>query len=139
MIIVQKRYQKLIEIFKLRYNIKKRFECIIIIKKHKMLSCFSKKKEAPQVNNNTKFKKPCYCFKSAASGKVLDMSQADEQLVIWDRNGNDNQMFSIKQKGPDFYIKCKKNKLYLTVDGPQNGARVYGTSKNMGENQRFRI
>ncbi len=67
------------------------------------------------------------------------MSQANEQLVIWDHHGGDTQMFTIKQKGPDFYIKCKKSKLYLTVDGPQNGARVYGTSKNMGENQRFRI
>jgi len=27
----------------------------------------------------------------------------------------------------------------LTVEGPFTGARVYGTSKDMGESQRFRL
>lgn len=60
-------------------------------------------------------------------------------MVIWDENKGDNQRFTIKQKGPDYFFKCKKGTLYLTVDGPHNGAQVYGTSKNMGENQRFRL
>ena len=54
-------------------------------------------------------------------------------------NGEDNQKFAIKQKGPDFFLKCKKDQMYLTVDGPMNGARIYATKKDMGENQRFRL
>lgn len=51
----------------------------------------------------------------------------------------DFQLFSIQQKGPDCFLKCKKSRHYLTVEGPFTGARVYGTSKNMGQNQRFRL
>ena len=29
--------------------------------------------------------------------------------------------------------------MYLTVEGPMNGAKIYATKKDMGENQRFRL
>lgn len=93
------------------------------------------------IHGNARFKKPHYCIKSCDSGKVMCISPdlgSQNQVVIWDQNKQDNQRFTLKQKGPDYFLKCKKDKLYLTVDGPQNGARVYGTSKKIGERQRFR-
>ena len=104
-----------------------------------MFSCFGKTKKQ---NLNAKFKKPYYSFKSCKSGRVLDMSQQsskNSQAIIYDQNKGDSQKFIIHQKGPDFILKCRKNNLYLTVEGPQNGARVYGTTKHMGPNQRFRL
>lgn len=104
-----------------------------------MLSCFSRKKN---INVNGKFKKPYYMIKSVASGRVLEVNadpSKQNELVIWDVRNGDGQKFNVRQKGPDYLFKCKRNKLYLTVDGPHNGAKIYGTSKNLGENQRFRL
>lgn len=61
------------------------------------------------------------------------------QLVLESYTGQDNQIFTIVQKGPDYKIKCKKDKLFLTVDGPGDGERVYGSAKTLGDLQRFRI
>ena len=104
-----------------------------------MFGCFGKKKK---LNVNGKFKKPYYMIKSVNSDKMLQINQdssKQNELVVWEERNSDAQKFTIKQKGPDYLFKCKKSKLYLTVDGPHNGAKVYGTSKNMGENQRFRL
>lgn len=111
----------------------------LILINTQMFSCFGRRKPEP---NNAKFKKLHYSIKSHGTGKMLDVRESDGQdntLIIWDATNGDNQRFTIKQQGPDFYLKCLKNGLYLTVEGPQNGVRVYGTTKNMGENQRFRL
>lgn len=105
-----------------------------------MFGCCGAKKK--NIHVNSKFKKPHYCIKSCKSGKVIGISTepgSQNQIVIWDENKADNQRFIVKQKGPDYFFKCKKDKLYITVDGPQNGARVYATNKTMGERQRFRV
>ena len=43
------------------------------------------------------------------------------------------------QKGPDYYLKCKKDNLYLTVEGDEDGARVVAKEKTKAQNQRFRL
>ena len=94
-------------------------------------------------NANGKFRKPYYSVQSVhAEGKVLDVCQEGENpgsLIIWDGYGGENQAFTIKQKGPHFYFKSKKDKLYLTVEGPHDGAGVYAAPKSKSENQRFTI
>ena len=78
-------------------------------------------------NANGKFRQPQYSVQSVhAEGKVLDVCQEGENpgsfmWIMWDGYAGENQMFTIKQKGPDVYFTCKKDKLYLTVDGPQDG------------------
>jgi hypothetical protein len=86
-------------------------------------------------NGHSLFKKPHYCIKSCKSGRVMCIDpnpSAQNQVMIWDETKKDNQRFVIEQKGPDYILKCKKDKVYITVDGPQNGARVYGTNKLLG-------
>ena len=92
-----------------------------------MFSFFKRDKQ------ENKFKKPYYSFRSVNADRVLDICQEGENqgnLIIWDGYGGDNQKFTVKQKNQDFYIKCKKDGQYLTVEGPQNGARVFGAPKN---------
>ena len=105
---------------------------------HKILDKFKRSK-----NQNGKFQKPYYAIQSAkAEGKVLDVCQDGQHpgtLVIWEGHGGENQQFTIKQKGPDYYLKCKKSRQYLTVDGPQDGARIYAAPKTKAANQRFRL
>lgn len=43
------------------------------------------------------------------------------------------------QQGPDYFIKCKKDKKYLTVESAADGARVYTAAKSNQPNQKFRI
>ena len=45
----------------------------------------------------------------------------------------------MKQKGPNYYLKCKQNKQYLTVESAQNGAKFYLSPKTGQQNQQFRI
>lgn len=54
-------------------------------------------------------------------------------------NGGETQKFQIEQKGPDYFIRTKKGNQYFTVDGPQNASKVYLTTKDLDQNQRFRI
>ena len=71
-----------------------------------------------QKNENGKYKKPYYSFRNVKSDRVLDLCQEGEHqgsLVIWDGYAGDNQQFTIKQKGPNYFFKCKKNNQYLTV------------------------
>lgn len=69
---------------------------------------------------NGRFKKPYYAFRSVKAGRMMDVCQdGDKQhkgfLIIWDGYGSDNQLFTASQCGPDVYIKCRKDRKYLTV------------------------
>ena len=93
-------------------------------------------------NANGKYRKPYYSLNCVASGRVLDVAQDGDyqgQTIIWDGYGGENQQFTLKQKGPDHYLKCKKDNLYLTVSGPEDGAKIYAAPKNKSETQRFRL
>ena len=77
-----------------------------------MFSFFKRDKQ------ENKFTKPYYSFRSVLADRVLDICQDGENqgsLIIWEGYGGDNQQFTIKQKGDDFYIKCRKDRQYLTV------------------------
>ena len=70
-------------------------------------------------NENGKYRKPYYSLTSVKAERVLDVAQdGDNQgtTILWDGYGGENQMFTLKQKGPDYYLKCKKDTLYLTVE-----------------------
>jgi hypothetical protein len=96
-----------------------------------------------QKNDNGKYKKPYYSLVSVKAGKVLDIAQDGEhkgKSIIWDGYAGDNQSFTLAQEGPVYYIKCKQGGLYLTVEGPQNGASFYLSPKQKGnQNQQFKI
>ena len=89
-----------------------------------------------------KFKKPYYSFRSVKADRVLDLAQdGDNQgsLIIWDGHGGENQMFTLKKKGDGFRIRCKQSGRYLTVESAADGARVYGAAKSGQANQTFTI
>lgn len=94
-------------------------------------------------NANGKFKKPYYSIQSVhAEGKVLDVAQDGDHkgsLILWDGYGGQNQQFTIKQKGPFYYLKSKKDNRYLTVEGPHDGARIYASDKLKSDNQKFTL
>ena len=93
-------------------------------------------------NENGRYKKPYYSFRSVSGGRVLDVAQDGEHqgtTILWDGYGGENQSFTIKQKGPHYVLKCKKNKQFLTVDGSGNGAKIYTAPKSGEANQRFTI
>lgn len=93
-------------------------------------------------NENGKFSKPYYSFRNVKSGRVIDLCQEGEHqgtLIIWDGYGGENQQFTVKQKGPNYLLKCRKTKQFLTVEGPQNGARIFCSPKTGEANQFFRI
>lgn len=89
-----------------------------------------------------KYKKPYYSFRSVKAGKVIDLCQEGQNqgtLIIWDGYGGENQQFTLKQKDGEFYFKNRQTKQYLTVEGPHDGARIFASPKTRGQNQRFRI
>lgn len=93
-------------------------------------------------NENGKWKKPYYSFRSLKADKVIDLCQdGDNQgsLIIWDGYGGENQSFTLIQNGPDVFIKCKHDKQYLTVESEADGARIFTSPKSGQANQRFRI
>lgn len=102
-----------------------------------MFSFFNRTK-----NENGKYKKPYYSFRSVKADKVIDLCQEGEHqgsLIIWDGYAADNQSFTVAQCGPDVYIKCKKDGKYLTVESAADGARIYTAAKNKQPNQKFRL
>lgn len=48
-------------------------------------------------------------------------------------------MFTLKKKGDGYRLKCKKDKLYLTVESAEDGAKIYAAGKNGQANQTFKI
>ena len=71
-----------------------------------------------QKNENGKYTKSYYSITSRKAGKVIDVAQDGphkETLIIWDGYNGDNQAFTIIQNGPDYLIKCRQGKGYLTV------------------------
>lgn len=93
-------------------------------------------------NANGKYKKPYYSLRNVNANRVLDVAQDGPEAgstIIWEGYAGENQQFTFTQDGPDYYIKCRKNGQYLTVESNQNGARVYTAPKNNQPNQRFRV
>ena len=84
---------------------------------------------------NCRVRKPYHAFCSVKAGRVMDLCQDGDKsskgfLIIWDGYSSDNQSFTISPCGPDFYIKCRKNKQYLTVQSDEDGAKVFTAPKN---------
>jgi hypothetical protein len=74
--------------------------------------------EPKQKNQNGKYKRMFYSIRSVNSGRVLDVAQDGPHqgsTILWDGYGGDNQQFTVIQDGPVYYIKCKKNDMFLTV------------------------
>jgi hypothetical protein len=95
-----------------------------------------------QKNQNGKYKRMFYSLRSVNSGRVLDVAQDGPHkgnTILWDGYGGDNQQFTLIQDGPVYYIKCKKNDMFLTVEGPQNGAKFFLSAKSNNPNQQFRV
>lgn len=94
-----------------------------------------------QKNTNGKYKKPYYSIVSRKAGRVIDLAQDGPHvgsLIIWDGYNGDNQAFTVIQNGPDYLIKCRKNKGYLTVESAADGARIF-TAAQPGPQSRFRL
>lgn len=67
-----------------------------------------------------------------ANGRVFDICQSDSMdsskigtLIIWEGYGGPNQSFGIVQENGKYLFKCKQPNGYLTVQGPQDGARFF--------------
>lgn len=79
-------------------------------------------------NANGKYKKPYYSIVSKKAGKVIDVAQDGPHkgsLILWDGYNGDNQAFTIIQQGPDYLIKCRQTKGFLTVENASDGARIF--------------
>jgi len=101
-----------------------------------MFSFFNRTKNA-----NGKYTKQYYSIVSKSAGRVIDVAQDGPHqgtTIIWDGYNGENQNFTIVQQGPDYFIKCKKNKGYLTVESQADGARIR-TSPQPTAQSRFRI
>ena len=95
-----------------------------------------------QKNNNGKYTKMYYSFRSVHSGKVLDVAQDGPfkgTTIIWEGYGGANQTFTLVQENANWLIKCKQNNNYLTVESDANGAKLYLAPKSNDPKQRFRI
>lgn len=78
-----------------------------------MFNIFNKTKNA-----DGKYKRPYYSIRSVHANKVIDIAQDGPHqgsAIIWEGWAGDNQCFTIIQDGPDWYIRCKQENLYLTV------------------------
>ena len=93
-------------------------------------------------NANGKYRRPYYSIRSVHADKVLDIAQDGPNQgtsILWKGWGGDNQSFTLIQDGPDWYIRSKQGGLVLTVEGPNDGARLYLAPQNGQPNQKFRI
>ena len=102
-----------------------------------MINFFNKTKNA-----DGKYKRPYYSLRSVHADKVLDIAQDGPYIgtaILWKGWGGDNQCFTIIQDGPDWYIKSKQTGNFLTVEGPNDGAKVFLAPKSGQPNQKFRI
>lgn len=93
-------------------------------------------------NENGKYRKPYYSIRSVHADRVIDVAQDGPNAgttILWEGYAGENQQFTLSQEGPDWYIKCKKNGQYLTVESAANGARIYTAPKSNQPNQKFRI
>lgn len=94
-----------------------------------MFNIFNKTKD----QGGQKYTRPAYSLRNVHSEKVLDIKQDGENqgtAVIWKGWGGDNQVFSFIPQGDKYLIRSKKKsagnkELFLTVDGPADGAKVY--------------
>lgn len=102
-----------------------------------MFDFFNKTKNA-----DGKYRRPFYSLRSVNADRVLDIAQ-DGPLkgtaMIYDGWGGDNQSFTLIQNGPDWYIRCKQNGQFLTVQSAADGAKVFLAPNNGQPNQKFRI
>lgn len=113
------------------------FQYILIEKMSGFASLFTKTK-----NENGKFTKPYYSLRNVRADRVLDVAQDGPNAgstILWDGYAGENQQFTLVPEGDQFYIKCKKNGQFLTVENNSNGARVYTAPKSNQPNQKFRI
>lgn len=93
-------------------------------------------------NADGKYKKPYYSIRGVHANRVVDVAQDGPNvgsLILWEGYAGENQQFTFIQQGPDWYIKCKKNNQYLTVENATNGAKIYTAPKSNTPNQKFRI
>jgi hypothetical protein len=93
-------------------------------------------------NANGKYKRPYYSIRSVHADKVLDIAQDGPHKgtgILWKGWAGDNQCFTFIQEGPDWYIRCKQGGLFLTVDGPNDGAKIFLAPQSGQPNQKFRI
>lgn len=61
------------------------------------------------------------------------------ELIVWESNGNDNQKFTLEEKGEYHVIRCKANKRVLDVCKSELGADVCLYEHHGGDNQLWRI
>lgn len=95
-----------------------------------------------QQNTNHKFQRQFYSLRNVHADRVLDVAQDGPNVgttILWEGYGGDNQTFTVIQEGPDYYLRCKKNGQFLTVESAANGAKVFLSAKNGQANQKFRI
>lgn len=95
-----------------------------------------------QKNANGKFTRAYYSLRNLNSGRVLDIAQEGpyaKTAIQYDGYGGDNQSFGLVQQGPEYYIKCKQNNMFLTVESGQPGARIFLAPQSGQPNQRFKI
>jgi hypothetical protein len=95
-----------------------------------------------QKNADGKYKKPYYSIRGVHADKVIDVAQDGPNagsLILWEGYAGENQQFTLVQEGPDWYIKCKKNGQYLTVENGTNGCKITTAPKSNTPNQKFRI
>lgn len=93
-------------------------------------------------NVDGKFKRAYYSLRNVHADRVLDVANDGPHAgttIIWDGYAGDNQCFTLIQEGPDWYIKCKKNGQFLTVESAANGAKIFTSPKSGQPNQKFRI
>ena len=78
---------------------------------------------------------------SDKAGRVIDVAQDGPRkgsLIIWDGYNGDNQAFGVVQDGADYFLKCRQNKAFLTVENANDGARVF-LSAQPTQQSRFRL
>lgn len=92
-------------------------------------------------NNNGKFTRPYYSVVSRlADTRVFDIAKDTANkgfLMLWDGYNGDNQAFTVIQEGGNYYFKCRLGG-YLTVEGPNDGAKFY-LSKDKRPESVFRL
>ena len=95
-----------------------------------------------QKNQNGKYTKTYYSFRSVHADRVLDVAQDGPfkgTTIIWDGYAGANQCFTLVQEGMNWLVKCKQNDSFLTVESDANGAKLYLAPKSNDPKQRFRI
>lgn len=104
---------------------------------HNIFDQFNKTK-----NTSGKYVRPNYSLRNVHSDKVLDIAQDGPNAgsaILWEGWAGDNQTFAIVENAGEYSFRCKKNGQFLTVAGPENGAKLFLSPANGQANQKFKI